>query len=156
MKQMWLSVLLAIILTGCIKNDIKRNCNEVTVSAPDTESAAVNAYLQANNITATKDLRGFYYRIEKAGSATLPTVCSKVTVNYSGSLTNGTVFDSQNGISFGLADVILGWQEGVPLIGAGGTIYLYIPPSLGYGPEPNGAIPANSILVFKIDLLAVN
>ncbi|HAD33478.1 MAG TPA: FKBP-type peptidylprolyl isomerase, partial [Chitinophagaceae bacterium] len=58
-----------------------------------------------------------------------------------------------NGVSFGLDGLIVGWQEGIPLIGAGGKIKLYLPPSLAYGSNANGNIPANSSLIFDIDLL---
>jgi FKBP-type peptidyl-prolyl cis-trans isomerase len=76
-----------------------------------------------------------------------------VKVNYSGSLTNGSVFDSGNGVSFPLANLIIGWQQGIPLVGKSGKIILYLPPSLGYGSSAQNGIPANSIMIFTIDLL---
>ena len=150
-------VLLFFIVTvvACKKNEAPP-CSPVTATAPASEVANLRAYIQANNITATEDARGFFYRIDKPGTATKPTSCSSVNVNYVGTLTNGTTFDSNNNISFGLRGLILGWQEGIPLIGAGGTIYLYLPPSLAYGSSANGGIPANSNLIFKIDLNAFN
>lgn len=74
-------------------------------------------------------------------------------VNYLGRLTNGDVFDQGNGVEFALSKLVIGWQEGIPLIGAGGKIKLYLPPSLAYGSQAVSGIPANSILVFDIDLL---
>ena len=55
-----------------------------------------------------------------------------------------------------LSQVVVGWQQGIPLIAPGGNITLYLPPSLAYGPQAQTGIPANSILIFKIDLLGIN
>ena len=85
-----------------------------------------------------------------------------VTVNYVGMLTNGTVFDASanhgtTGFSFplGTGHVIKGWDEGVAGMKVGGKRELVIPASLGYGAQANGAIPANSTLVFEVELLNV-
>jgi FKBP-type peptidyl-prolyl cis-trans isomerase FkpA len=51
--------------------------------------------------------------------------------------------------------LILGWQYGIPLVKAGGRIMLYLPPSLGYGSQSTGTIPANSVLIFDITLQGV-
>jgi FKBP-type peptidyl-prolyl cis-trans isomerase FkpA len=74
-------------------------------------------------------------------------------VKYTGRLTNGSVFDSSTGATFALANLITGWQQGIPYIGKGGKITLYLPPSLGYGSQASGSIPANSILIFEIELI---
>ena len=82
-----------------------------------------------------------------------------VTVHYTGWLTDGTVFDSSldDGvpISFSLDRVIPGWQEGIPGMQVGGTRRLIIPPDLAYGEGGTGGIPPNSVLVFDVELLAV-
>ena len=81
---------------------------------------------------------------------------STITVKYTGKLTNGTIFDqNQTGASFVLSSLILGWRKGLPLIQKGGSIILYIPPSLGYGCSSVGGIPPGSNLVFDIELLDV-
>lgn len=75
-----------------------------------------------------------------------------------GKLTNGTIFDQTQGnntYSNYLTSLIKGWTNGVPYIKTGGRIILYIPPTLGYGSQANGPIPANSILIFDIDLINV-
>jgi len=77
-------------------------------------------------------------------------------VNYGGKFTNGTQFDAANNVPFQLSRLVIGWQEGIPLIGTGGSITLYLPPSLGYGSADYGDIPGNSILIFDISLTAVN
>ncbi|GAB2553902.1 hypothetical protein GCM10027190_00420 [Spirosoma areae] len=128
----------------------------VTTKAPQAEITALKQYIDANRITATADDRGFYYTIQSAGSGAKPTVCSNVTVNYTGKLTDGKTFDSGAGVSFGLNQLIVGWQEGIPLVAPGGSITLYLPPSLAYGSQAQNGIPANSILIFTIDLVRVN
>ena len=57
--------------------------------------------------------------------------------------------------SFQLKNLIIGWQKGIPLIQKGGSIRLYIPPSMGYGSKSSSSIPANSTLIFDIDLVGV-
>ena len=84
-----------------------------------------------------------------------------VTVHYSGvSWTNGGAgFDSSFGrqpLTFPLAGVIAGWQQGIPGMKVGGRRLLVIPPELGYGSNsPTPAIAANDTLVFVVDLLRV-
>ena len=139
----------AITIAGCSKKD---DCPAVNVTAPSNEVATLKAYLDANNISATADARGFFYTIKTAGSADKPTACQTVTVAYTGQLTNGQSFDSSPGATFPLSNLITGWQEGIPLIGTGGSIVLYLPPSLAYGSRATGGIPANSNLIFNIEL----
>lgn len=85
-----------------------------------------------------------------------------VTVHYIGTLENGTQFDNSNlrgePFSFTLGEnrVIAGWEEGVVGMKVGGERILVIPPAMGYGSANAGPIPANSILVFAIELLAIN
>ncbi|HNP21139.1 MAG TPA: FKBP-type peptidyl-prolyl cis-trans isomerase [Panacibacter sp.] len=150
-----LALILSVAFASCTKSS-GTNCGTVQVAAPASELEALRTYISTNSITATEDPRGFFYSISTPGSGNKPTVCNAVTVNYSGKLTNGTVFDSGNNVQFNLSGLIIGWQEGIPLIAPGGSITLYLPPSLAYGSTAVGSIPANSILVFTIDLLAVN
>lgn len=125
----------------------------VTTQAPQEEVSALQKVIKAQYPTARFDKRGFYYQLQAPGSGQKPTVCSTVTVNYTGTLTDGTRFDSGTRVRFGLDQLIVGWQEGIPLIAPGGSITLYLPPSLAYGSQEQAGIPANSILVFRIDLL---
>ncbi|MEJ0107119.1 MAG: FKBP-type peptidyl-prolyl cis-trans isomerase [Bacteroidota bacterium] len=119
---------------------------------------AVENYLASKGITgATKHCSGMYYKIDSAGSGKTATVCSNIFVKYKGQLVNDVVFDSTsvNPAYFNLNGVIAGFKNGVPLIKEGGGIHLYIPPSLAYGAAQNGSIPANSILIFQVNLVAV-
>ena len=153
MKKLLWTLLLPVFMFSCKKED--NNCPEITVKAPDAEIAALRAYIAGANITATEDPRGFFYTIDIPGNGNKPTVCSRVSVDYTGKLTNGTQFDSGTNASFYLSQLIPGWQVGIPLLNAGGTITLYLPPSFGYGNVANGSIPANSIIVFTVKLNAV-
>ena len=84
-----------------------------------------------------------------------------VTVNYVGTFTNGQKFDSSYdagkpfSFSIGAGQVIKGWDQGVPGMKVGGKRRLTVPPSLGYGSQARGAIPANSTLIFEIELLSI-
>jgi FKBP-type peptidyl-prolyl cis-trans isomerase len=163
MKNTLLAFLIVGLFTGCLKgNDNNNNftCsyNDCAVVAPATEIDAVQAYLSANSITAARHCSGLFYVIDNAGTGATPTACSDVAVTYEGKLTNGNTFDkAENPVPFNLSRVITGFKNGVPLIKAGGKIRLYIPPSLGYGPNPtpDGSIPGNSILIFDVTLVGV-
>ncbi len=154
---------LLFVVNSCSKADTNGcNLSDPQITAPASEVAAVQAYLTTNSITATAHPSGFFYSITTQGSGNTPGLCNTVRVNYTGRLTNGTIFDSNNttaGAQFQLGSLIAGWQKGIPLIQKSGKIRLFLPPSLGYGANPvrdgigNILIPANSILVFDIDLL---
>lgn len=116
------------------------------------DDAAIQAYIAANNITATKDPSGIYYQVITPGTGAYPTVSSLITVNYTGKLLNGTVFDSGSINSTALNTLVKGWQYGIPHINTGGRILLLIPSALGYGNAATGSIPANSVLIFTVDL----
>lgn len=85
----------------------------------------------------------------------------KIKVHYTGTLTNGTKFDSSvdRGTPFefvlGAHQVIEGWDKGFAGMKVGGKRKLVIPPSMGYGSQATGSIPANSTLIFDVELLDV-
>lgn len=105
-------------------------------------------------IKALKDSSGLYYQIIQQGTGAYPTVNSTVTVNYEGRLLNGPKFDSASGFSSTLDRLVKGWQIGLTHIKPGGSILLIVPSALGYGSNNLGPIPANSVLVFNIELVA--
>jgi len=157
LKQIAAAFFLIIFFTGCLKNKQPAcNYNSCSYQAPASEIQAVKDYLTSKGITnATQHCSGLFYVIDNQGTGKQPAACSAVSVNYTGSLTDGTVFDQGTNFQTYLNAVIPGWTNGVPLIKAGGTIRLYIPPSLGYGSQANGPIPANSILIFDVNLNSV-
>jgi len=142
-------------IASCSKED---SCPAVTATAPAEEVAELKQFLADKGISAQEDQRGFFYTISNAGNTDKPDACSNITVKYKGTLINDTVFDeSTAATTFALTNVIEGWREGIPLIGEGGSITLYIPPALAYGSNPpSRAIPPNATLIFTIQLLSVN
>jgi FKBP-type peptidyl-prolyl cis-trans isomerase FkpA len=144
MKQFFLfAILLTSILTftGCSKEE------------GDNDIAA---YLKKNNITAQQTSDGLYYVIDVPGNQLKkPRVNSDIKVAYKGTLLNGTSFDENANFTTNLSNVIAGWRRGMVLFGEGGKGKLIIPAELGYGDSPVGDIPANSALIFDINLLQV-
>ena len=104
---------------------------------------------------------GVQYKVLKSGPATgaHPTPDDQITVNYEGALLNGQIFDSsyQRGkpASFQLSGLIPAWIDALQLMRPGDEWIIYVPPSQGYGSEQKGPIPANSVLVFRLELLAI-
>lgn len=103
---------------------------------------------------------GLQYQILHQGEGTeQPSAKSTVTVHYHGTLLDGTVFDSSlvrgKPISFALNQVIKGWTEGVQLMTVGDKFKFFIPASLGYGNNAAGKITPGSLLIFEVELLAV-
>ena len=116
------------------------------------DEATIQAYISAHNVTATKGASGIYYQVITPGTGSYPTVNSLITANYTGKLVDGTVFDSGSINHSALSGFIAGWQIGIPYINSGGRLLLLVPSALGYGNRANGSIPANSVLVFTVDL----
>jgi FKBP-type peptidyl-prolyl cis-trans isomerase len=102
---------------------------------------------------------GLVYEIVKQGNGEFPKATDTVKVHYTGTLVNGTKFDSSldSGApaEFALNEVIPGWTEGIQKVSKGGKIRLYIPPELGYGDEAKPGIPPSSTLIFDVELLDV-
>ena len=122
--------------------------------------AAAKAFLEANAAKeGVKTLpSGLQYKVLTEGAGPKPKAEDVVTVNYRGTLIDGTEFDSSYSrgkpASFPLNKVIKGWTEGLQLMGEGSKWILYVPPDLGYGPGGAGAkIPPQSALVFEVELL---
>lgn len=112
-----------------------------------------------NNPTVTAS--GLKYEDTTVGTGASPKTGQRVTVHYTGTLTNGTKFDSSRDRNqpftfvIGTGAVIKGWDEGVATMKIGGKRNLYIPAALGYGSRANGPIPANSDLIFEVELISV-
>ncbi len=156
-------VLLFIVLAGigffaaCTKEQ-----TEDDYSKQDADT--IKAYIAKKGYTAQSLLSGLYYTILTPGDNNHPKVTDQISVNYKGFRTDGFVFEANtygNPSSFYLQGRVKGWQEGLPLIGIGGKIRLYIPSALGYGSRGlynNGGIPVvypNTPIFFDIELIDI-
>ncbi len=103
---------------------------------------------------------GLQYEVLKPGAGKKPSLKDKVTVHYTGTLVTGTKFDSSHDrgqpAEFPVNGIIKGWQEALQMMPEGSVYKLYIPPALGYGPQAQPGIPANSVLIFDVELIKVN
>jgi FKBP-type peptidyl-prolyl cis-trans isomerase FkpA len=146
MKFRFIIFCLAIIsLASCNKEDeiLARNIEEI------------EEYIADNNLSnVEKTASGLHYIVTKEGDGNFPDINSTVTVKYTGYLTSNTIFDSNPNSQFPLANVIEGWQEGIPKFSKGGEGILLIPSKLGYGTKGAGStIPGNAVLIFEVELL---
>jgi FKBP-type peptidyl-prolyl cis-trans isomerase FklB len=102
---------------------------------------------------------GLQYEVLTQGTGAKPAATDTVTVNYKGTLLNGTEFDNSytrgQPATFPLNGVIKGWTEALQLMPTGSKYKLYIPYQLAYGLNDNGPIPGGSLLVFEVELLDV-
>lgn len=134
----------------------------------DSQAAEANReaglkFLEENkkNVDVQTTDSGLQFEILQEGTGDVhPKASDRVKVHYHGTLIDGTVFDSSvdrnEPISFGLNQVIKGWTEGVQLMVVGEKRRFFIPSELGYGNRSAGAIPPGSVLIFDVELLAIN
>ena len=103
---------------------------------------------------------GLQYKVEKEGTGAKPTATDKVKVHYTGTLLDGTKFDSSvdrgEPAEFGVGQVIKGWTEGLQIMPVGSKYIFWIPAELAYGERGAGQdIKPNSTLKFEIELLDI-
>jgi len=122
------------------------------------EFLAENAAREGITVTAS----GLQYEVlaEGAEDAPSPTADSEVVTHYTGRLADGTVFDSSEArgqpATFGVSQVIAGWQEALQLMKVGDRLRIWLPPELAYGERgAGGDIPPNAALVFEVELLEI-
>lgn len=152
MKKIFILPLICALFTfACDKDDFNPS------EQRSIDSQIIQQYLIDNNLTADSTASGLHYIITNPGNGVSnPTLSSRVQVKYKGYFTDGTVFDqTQPGqsISFQLAGVIPGWQEGIPLFSKGGVGVLLLPSYLAYGRAGQSSIPPNTVLIFDIELI---
>jgi peptidylprolyl isomerase len=150
-----------------------------TVSSIATPTSNVSTSGATNNSTSSTDLAGkpnkkngtkvvttpsgLKYEEIKVGTGTQPKKGQVIKVHYTGTLENGTKFDSSRDrgqpfeFNIGAGQVIPGWDEGLSTMKVGGRRKLIIPSKLGYGPggTPDGTIPPNATLIFDVELLGI-
>jgi FKBP-type peptidyl-prolyl cis-trans isomerase len=130
-------------------------------SIADANRAAAKKFLDENG--KQKDVMttasGLQYQVVAPGSGDSPHPTDEVSVNYRGTLLNGTEFDSSfkrgQPATFPVNGVIRGWQEALVLMKPGAKWNLYIPPELAYGDNSPPPIPPGSLLKFEVELLSV-
>ena len=128
-------------------------CGDGITAIEDTEFAAS---LGINLAAMTRTSSGLYYQDIETGEGEPATSGNAVEVAYTGWLSDGTQFDSGSlTFTLGAGRVVAGFDEGVQGMRVGGVRRIVIPPALGYGSQARGAIPPDSILVFRIEVLSI-
>lgn len=157
-KLVLLAGLFLVLLAACKKDE------DVYDAGPQLtkDMATIKAYLTQRNLTATLDsATGIYYNIIAPGNGvdSLVYMGSKFKALYTGRLmSDSTVFDSTGTTprEFTYQYVIRGWQIAVRKITKGGKMKLYLPSYYAYGTRALTGIPANSILIFDMEMTDVN
>ncbi|KPZ19625.1 Peptidyl-prolyl cis-trans isomerase [Pseudomonas viridiflava] len=141
---------------------LQKRAEERMAKMSEESAAAGKKFLEENGkkegVVTTAS--GLQYQIIKKGDGAQPKPTDVVTVHYEGKLTDGKVFDSSvergSPIDLPVGGVIPGWVEGLQLMHVGEKIKLFIPSDLAYGAQsPSPLIPANSVLVFDLELLGI-
>ncbi|MGE5424509.1 MAG: FKBP-type peptidyl-prolyl cis-trans isomerase [Syntrophothermus sp.] len=141
--------------------EIQQKKEQEMAKSKAEETLKRDEYLKSKNITAKPTADGLYY-IEKVKGTGAQAVAGKtVKVHYTGTLLDGTKFDSSVDRNepfefvLGQGQVIKGWDEGIAMMKVGGKATFIIPSTLGYGERDMGVIPPFSTLVFDVELLDV-
>ena len=149
----YLSIILILALFACQKPSSKQED-----SVAETQTTTVQTPGAGEAITTPTGLK---YIDEVVGTGKTPKTGDKVKVHYTGTLEDGTKFDSSLDrnqpfeFPLGVGRVIKGWDQGIASMKVGGKRKLIIPPELAYGERAVGSIPANSILFFDVELIEV-
>jgi peptidylprolyl isomerase len=136
-------------------------CGLVACGGSGKQGVAIEAPDPVVESDFVKTESGLQYYDFKVGEGASPSKGKKVTVHYSGWLTDGKLFDSSVvknrpfTFEIGRRRVIKGWDEGVMSMKVGGIRQLKIPPGLAYGEGGVGPIPPNATLIFEVELLEV-
>jgi peptidylprolyl isomerase len=132
---------------------------------PTTEIAqmSVSQMSSSSDAETITTQSGLQYKEITIGTGATPEKGQKVIVHYTGTLENGTKFDSSRdrnspfSFQIGVGQVIKGWDEGLSTMKVGGRRILIIPPELGYGARgAGGVIPPNAVLIFDVELLKIS
>jgi len=141
---------------------LQKRAEERLTKMSEESASAGKKFLEENGKKAgvVTTASGLQYEVVKKADGAQPKATDVVTVHYEGKLTDGKVFDSSvergSPIDLPVSGVIPGWVEGLQLMHVGEKIKLYIPSDLAYGAQsPSPMIPANSVLVFDLELLGI-
>ncbi|MBQ2046133.1 MAG: FKBP-type peptidyl-prolyl cis-trans isomerase [Muribaculaceae bacterium] len=141
---------------------LEQKQNEAAAKMGEVNKAAGEAFLAENakraEVKTTES--GLQYEVLAEGNGEKPAASDTVVVHYTGTLIDGTVFDSSvergTPATFGVTQVIPGWVEALQLMQVGAKWRLYIPSDLAYGPRgAGGAIGPNATLIFDVELLQI-
>ena len=149
MRLSVLFVLFAFVLSGC-----------AMTGGDDKKKGASSRPSKSKRSTGDSDTEISMEELE-VGLGDKPVEGDTVKVHYTGRLEDGSVFDSSydRGKPFeyrlGAGTVVKGWEEALPEMQVGGKYKVRIPPNKGYGAKPHGNIPANSVLVFEMELIKI-
>jgi len=142
--------------------DIEKEQQQINISSEQEELKYLDHYLKITNTIVKPTQSGLYFVEQTKGSGKKAIAGKKVIVHYTGSFTDGRVFDSSLKRSepfefkLGIGEVIAGWDEGISKMSEGGRATLVIPSNLAYGNKGYGKIiPPFTSLVFEIDLIEV-
>jgi len=149
MKYLFPFLVLILFSASCSKKNAEEQA--------EIDDQIIQQYISDHNLSATATGTGLYVVIDEPGVGSSCDEFSTVRVVYKGYFPAGGVFDesSASGIEFGLQGVIKGWTEGIPHFKEGGSGILLVPSALGYGSNASGPIPANSVLIFDVELVDV-
>ncbi len=143
--------------SGILKNSSSTSGNNASSNTPSTPS--VPGPESFGQYEQYKDAKSALFGDLQVGTGAEVAVNKKVTVYYKGYLTNGKMFDQavDKTLTFtvGAHQVISGWEQDIIGMKVGGIRRMIIPPVVGYGDQPQGPIPANSVLVFDVQLVSV-
>ena len=150
--------LLAMLCLACARPDAPA---EISNSPADLDTATFAASLGVDLEKSERNAAGLRWRDITVGEGVEVTRGQVIEVYYDGHLPDGTRFEQTPPgrpytFRVGVGQVIAGWDQGIVGMRVGGKRQLIIPPTLGYGPSPNGPIPGNATLIFDVEVVAIH
>jgi len=153
-----IGIIVIVLLAAFVVHRVQNNKQAAIENRKAGETFLSHNAQEANVVTKPSGLQ--YLVLQEGSGSEHPQPNSRVKVHYHGTLVDGSVFDSSvergQAIEFGLHQVIPGWTEGLQDMVIGEKRRLFIPPELGYGNRQAGSIPPGSVLIFDVELLAIN
>ena len=158
MKNVMCGALLPVLVVGLLAGCEAKHEGDAKNAQATAPTGAAEKQSGGETVTTASGLK---YEVITPGTGKTPTLNDSVTVNYRGTLTNGTEFDSSykrgKPATFPVGGVIKGWTEALQLMQEGAKWKLIIPPELAYGSRGAGSvIGPNETLIFEVELLKVN